>query len=63
MSHKCALHDVEEYDVWGVEDLQFPWPHSWQETVVNLITIDSLRANNIHLNIDYTEGLSTFSYP
>jgi hypothetical protein len=62
-AHKSALHEIEDYDMRGVEDLQFPRPHSWEECVVNLITIDTLRANNTFLNIDYTKGLSTFSYP
>jgi hypothetical protein len=30
--------------------------------VVNLVTIDSLRANQIHLKLDYTKGVCTYSY-
>ena len=45
MAHKCALYDVEDYDVKGVKNLNFPGPYTWQEAVVNLVTIDMLRAN------------------
>ena len=45
MSHKCAMQGVEEYDIKGVQNLNFPAPYSWQEAVVNLITIDMLRTN------------------
>ena len=40
-----------------------PKPLSWEEAVVNLITLDCLRANNTHMKIDYTKAISTFSYP
>ena len=40
-----------------------PKPLSWEEAVVNLVTLDCLRANNTHMKIDYTKGISTFSYP
>ena len=63
MSHKAALHDVEEYDVRGIHDFQYPRPHTWEECVVNLVTMDMIRANQIHMNIDYTKGLSCYSYP
>jgi hypothetical protein len=63
MAHKCALHEVEDYDIRGVPDLQFPRPHTWEEWVVNLITIDTLRANQIHMKLDYTKGVSCYSYP
>jgi len=46
-----------------MEELDVPRPFSWEEAVVNLITIDCLRANNIHLKIDYTKGVSSYSYP
>lgn len=45
MAHKCALHGVEEYDERGVKNLNFPAPYTWQEAVVNLVTLDMLRAN------------------
>ena len=40
-----------------------PKPLSWEEAVVNLITLDCLRANNTHMKIDCTKGISTYSYP
>ena len=63
MAHKCALHEVEDYDVKGVADLNFPRPHTWQEAVVNTITLDMLRANQIHIWLDFTKGVSTYAYP
>ena len=63
MSHKCALNEVEDYDERAIEDLMEPKPATWEEAVVNLITLDMLRANNTHMKIDYTKGLSTYAYP
>ena len=62
MSHKCALNEVEDYDVKGVEDLNYPCPYSWEEAVVNTITIDMLRTNQIHMKLDYTKGICTYPY-
>ena len=63
MSHKCALNEVEDYDVRAIENLNFAAPYSWQEAVVNLVTIDMLRANQIHMNLDYTKGVASYAYP
>lgn len=63
MSHKCALNEVEDYDLRAVRNLNTPCPLSWQEAVVNLITIDMLRANQVHMKLDYTKGVSTYAYP
>jgi hypothetical protein len=45
MAHKCALNEIEDYDIKAVSNLNFPAPYTWQEAVVNLITIDMLRTN------------------
>lgn len=45
MAHKCALNEIEEYDIKAVSNLNFPAPYTWQEAVVNLITIDMIRTN------------------
>ena len=63
IAHKCALNEVEDYDEQAVQNLNDPKPLSWEEAVVNLVTLDCLRANNTHMKIDYTRGISTFSYP
>lgn len=63
MAHKCALHGVEDYDEKGVENLNYPAPYTWQEAVVNLITLDMLRANQTHMKLDYTKGICTYPYP
>ena len=47
----------------GIENLQHPRPHTWEECVVNLIVLDMLRANQTHMKLDYTRGLATFAYP
>ncbi len=36
---------VEDYDKKGMENLNFPYPMSWEEAVVNLVVFDMLRAN------------------
>jgi hypothetical protein len=45
MAHKCAMNEVEDYDLKAVKNLNFPAPYTWQEAVVNLLTLDMLRAN------------------
>lgn len=63
MAHKCALNEVEDYDPRAVTNMNFPAPYSWQEAVVNLVTIDMLRANQVHMNLDYTKGVAAYAYP
>lgn len=63
MSHKCALNEVDDYDSRAIRNLNTPYPLSWQEAVVNLVTIDMLRANQVHMKLDYTKGVSTYAYP
>jgi len=38
-------------------------PECWEECVVNLVTLDMLKKNKVFSDLDYTEGLSTYSYP
>jgi hypothetical protein len=63
MSHKCALHEVEDYDTKAISNLNHPHPYTWQEAVVNLLTLDMIRANNTHMKIDYSKGVCTYAYP
>jgi hypothetical protein len=63
LAHKCALHEIEDYHKKAVDDFNHPFPQTWQEAVVNLITIDMLRANQTHMKLDYTKGLATYAYP
>lgn len=63
MSHKCALNEVEDYDKKAIHDLNEPNPMTWEEAVVNLLTLDMIEANNTHMKIDYTKGLVTYAYP
>lgn len=37
-------------------------PHAWEEAVVNLVVLDMLNANKNMEEIDWTKGLSTYSY-
>jgi hypothetical protein len=63
LSHKCALHGVEDYDLKGVENLNDPHPISWEEAIVNPIVLDMSYANQIHNRLDYTKGFTTYSSP
>ena len=63
MAHKCALNEVEDYSVKAVENLNDPKPLTWEECVVNLLTLDMLRANNTHMKLDYTKGVVSYPYP
>jgi hypothetical protein len=57
------LFRVEDYDKKGNDDFNFPYPMTWEEAVVNLVVFDMLRANQIHMKLDYTKGVSTYAYP
>jgi len=63
MAHKCALKEVEDYDVKGIETIDPLKPLSWEECVVNLVVLDMLKENKDHQSLDYTKGFSTYSYP
>lgn len=63
LSHKCALHEVEDYDTKGVENLNEPRPTSWQEAIVDPLILDMSYANQIHLKLDYTKGFMCYSSP
>lgn len=36
---------IEDYDRKAIEDLNVPYPMTWEESVVNLVVLDMLRAN------------------
>jgi len=63
LSHKSALHNLEDYELKGIEHLNPDVPMSWEECVVNLNVLDMLQTNQLHTEVDYTTGFSTFSYP
>lgn len=63
LAHKSALNGVEDYDTKATESLLPDRPMSWEETVVNLNVLDMLETNQLHTEVDYTKGYTTFSYP
>lgn len=63
LSHKAALHELEDYSIKGVENLNEPKPVSWEECVVDLLVLDMAYANQVHSNLDYAKGFYTYSYP
>lgn len=62
LTHKLALHGVEDYSIEGVEDLNYSRPITWEECIVNLLTLDMAQANQINTKLDYTKGFMTYSY-
>lgn len=63
MAHKCALKEVEDYSVHGVQTVDPLKVDSWEECVVNLVVLDMLNKNKAHTEFDYTDTLATYSYP
>ena len=63
LSHKCALGKVEDYRLDGIEIIDPHKPISWEETVVNLFTIDMALANSLPAKTTYKHGLYAYSYP
>lgn len=47
MSHKCAMSEVEDYRLDGVHLVDPHKPLGWEETVVNLLTMDMNRNNKM----------------
>lgn len=63
LSHKCAAGGVEDYRLDGVEEIDPHRPITWEETVVNLFTLDMLRSNTLPSKTSYKNGLYAYSYP
>lgn len=63
LSHKCALNNVEGYDIKGVENLNEPKPISFEECIVDLLVLDMASANQVPSKLDYTKGFVTYNYP
>ena len=63
LSHKCAMGGVEDYRLDGVELIDPHRPISWEETVVNLFTLDMLVNNSLPNKTSYITGLYAYSYP
>lgn len=61
-SHKCALNEVEDYYKDGIFEIDPIKPISWQETVVNLITLDMIRENKIPDKLDFRKGFYAYNY-
>lgn len=61
-SHKCALNEVEDYHKDGIIEMDPIKPISWQETVVNLITLDMIRENKVPDKLDYRKGFYSYNY-
>lgn len=47
MSHRCAMGKVEDYRLDGVHLIDPYRPVTWEETVVNLLTVDMLHQNGL----------------
>jgi hypothetical protein len=39
------IYRIEEYDKKAIQNINFPFPMTWEEAVVNLVVFDMLRAN------------------
>lgn len=63
VTHKLAMKGTDEYDKKATYSFDNPIPLTWDECVVNLITLDMLRENKSHEDIDLTKALATYSYP
>ena len=57
------MGEVEDYRLDGVRTIDPHKPHTWEETVVNLLTVDMLRENKLPKENNYRRGLYAYSYP
>ncbi|KRX02806.1 hypothetical protein PPERSA_04009 [Pseudocohnilembus persalinus] len=63
LAHKCALQEVEDYSIHGVQNIDPLKIDSWEECVVNRVVLDMLNNNKVHTDFHYADGLATYSYP
>lgn len=63
ISYQLAMRDEEEYNKKATYSFDNPIPLSWEECVVNLITLDSITNNKPHDQLDLKESFGTYSYP
>jgi len=63
MAHKCALGGVEDYRKNGVEMTDSHRPITFEETVLNLFTMDILLSNTLPSKTTYKNGLYAYSFP
>ena len=63
MAHRCAMGKVEDYHLDGVHLIDPHIPVTWEETVVNLLTADMVRNNNLPKDVKYKDGFYAYSYP
>ena len=63
VSYQLALQGDEDYNKKSVYSLDNPVPLSWDECVVNLVTLDCIRQNVSYKDLDLTTSLATYSYP
>jgi len=62
MSHKCAAGNVEDYRLDGIELIDPHRPITWEETVVNLFSMDMMLSNTLPSKTTYKNGLYAYSY-
>ena len=48
MAHKCAMHDLEEYDLKDIVKIDPLKPHAWDECIVNNVVLDMIDKNITH---------------
>jgi hypothetical protein len=62
VSYQLGLQGDEDYNKKSVYSFDNPIPLSWDECVVNLITLDCIRQNVAHNNLDLTSSIASYSY-
>ena len=63
VTHQLAMREVDEFNKKAVYAVDNPMPLTWDECVVNLITLDMVRLNKTNDQLDLTKSLATYSYP
>lgn len=63
MSHRCAMGEVEDYRKDGIHLIDPHTAVSWEETVINLLTMDMLEKNTLPHETKYKNGYYSYSYP
>lgn len=63
VSHQVAMRGDSDFNKKATFSLDNPIPLTWDECAVNLITLDSIRQNIPHDQMNLSKSLATYSYP
>ena len=62
VTHQLAMREVDEFNKKAMYAIDNPTPLTWDECIVNLVTLDMVRLNKTNDQLDLSKSLATYSY-